>query len=165
MACQSDQLQQSSESEGSLPTLPRAHIKYTSNVLSSAKKRPIVLKIGRKFGHNWRLSAPWSTGSALGGGTGRLLTSLPQAPSSGEGRQGRLLLTLASPCNPPTLHLVAQHKLSLPRCLCTVQPCPDRLHFTMQQVSKVCQRKVLALKVACKAFVGQLSKFSLGCTV
>ena len=101
MACQSDQLQQSSESEGSLPTLPRAHIKYPSNVLGSAKKRPIVLKIGRKFSHNWRLSAPWSTGSALGGGTGRLLTSLPQAPSSGEGRQGRLLLTLASPSNPP----------------------------------------------------------------
>ena len=137
MACQSDQLQQSSESEGSLPTLPRAHIKYPSNVLGSAKKRPIVLKIGRKFGHNWRLSAPWSTGSALGGGTGRLLTSLPQAPSSGEGRQGRLLLTLASPCNLPTLHLVAQHKLSLPRCLCTVQPCPKiRGHRTIGQLSQ-----------------------------
>ena len=40
MACQSDQLQQSSESEGSLPTLPRAHIKYPSNVLVSAKKTP-----------------------------------------------------------------------------------------------------------------------------
>ena len=38
MACQSDQLQQSSESEGSLPTLPRALIKYPSNVLGSAKK-------------------------------------------------------------------------------------------------------------------------------
>ena len=38
MARQSDQLQQSSESEGSLPTLPRAHIKYPSNVLRLGQK-------------------------------------------------------------------------------------------------------------------------------
>ena len=59
MACQSDQLQQSSESEGSLPTLPRAHIKYPSNVLRLCKKKPNCV------GNWWKIRSQLATVSAL----------------------------------------------------------------------------------------------------